>query len=57
MSKKVKVQSGVIAPVELQGKIFTDGGAVERTVLMSASHGAPTWPCWLRRRSPRPTCH
>ena len=37
MSKKVKVQSGVTAPDELRGKIFTDGGAVEGTVLTSAT--------------------
>ena len=37
MSKKVKVQSDVTAPAELRGKIFTDGGAVEGTVLTSAA--------------------
>ncbi|MDZ4090051.1 MAG: Pls/PosA family non-ribosomal peptide synthetase [Arthrobacter sp.] len=37
MSKKVKVQSGVTAPDELRGKMFTDGGAVEGTVLTSAT--------------------
>ncbi|HSL36787.1 MAG TPA: hypothetical protein VK883_08165, partial [Arthrobacter sp.] len=37
MSKKVKVQSGATAPAELRGKIFTDSGAVEGTVLTSAT--------------------
>ena len=37
MSKKVKVHSGATAPAELRGKIFTDGGAVEGTVLTSAT--------------------
>ena len=37
MSKKVKVHSGAAAPAELRGKIFTDGGAVEGTVLTSAT--------------------
>ncbi|HET9347511.1 MAG TPA: AMP-binding protein, partial [Arthrobacter sp.] len=37
MSKKVKVQSGATAPAELRGKIFSDGGAVEGSVLTSAT--------------------
>lgn len=44
MSKKVKVQSGATAPAELRGKIFSDGGAVEGTVLTSAtSDQAARW--------------
>ena len=37
MSKKVRVHSGATAPAELRGKIFTDGGAAEGTVLTSAA--------------------
>lgn len=41
MSKKVKVRSGATAPAELRGKMLTDGGSGEGTVLTSA---APTRP-------------
>ncbi|MET4135564.1 Pls/PosA family non-ribosomal peptide synthetase [Pseudarthrobacter sp. PvP090] len=37
MSKKVRVQNGATAPAELRGKVFADGGAVEGTVLTSAT--------------------
>lgn len=37
MSKKVKVRSGTTAPAELRGKISTDGGATEGTILTSAA--------------------
>lgn len=37
MSKKVKVRSGATAPAELRGKMLTDGGLGEGTVLTSAA--------------------
>ncbi|HEX9087231.1 MAG TPA: Pls/PosA family non-ribosomal peptide synthetase [Arthrobacter sp.] len=37
MSKSVKIRTGVTAPAELRGKMLSDGGAVEGTVLTSAA--------------------
>ena len=37
MNKKVRDRTGAAAPAELRGKIFTEGGAAEGTVLTSAA--------------------